>query len=134
MSEYESMKLIKNIFVLFYTLRGGMSYRYDKFHSAVKYLEKAIKYNSTLENEMLFQYYGHSLFRLNDVEKAFQYLKKSYEIYENKNWLVSNEEEYRLAKETLKVLDYIITNYDKKLEGFHVKKHGKFMLDFNLLM
>lgn len=116
------MKFILKALVFFYTLKGGMSYRYDKFHIAIKYLEKAIKYNSDNNHVLLFQYYGHSLFRINEIDNSFIYLKRSYEIYEDQKWFVSNDEEHRLASETLKVLQYLITNYGKTINGFQGDK------------
>ena len=58
------MNVIKKILTFFYTLRGVICYRGDNNRLANKYLEKAINLNSNKENVMLFQYYGHSLFRL----------------------------------------------------------------------
>ena len=116
------MNIIRRILTFFYTLRGGMYYRIDNYGLAKKCLEKAIQMNSIQENIMLFQYYGHTLFRLKEYGKCFPLLKRSYEKYENDRWTVSNQEEYRLALETLSVLEYLSDHLEMKIDNFSSTK------------
>ena len=117
------MNVFKRIKAFFYTLMGGMNYRTDNYELARKYLEKAIILNADDENIMLFQYYGHTLFRLEKFEESFPFLKRSYEKYNYNGWSVSNQEEYRLASETLKVLNYLSEHSHMKIDNFSLDKN-----------
>ena len=109
--------IISNTKFMYFYLKGVVQFRAKNYSSAELFFEKAIQYDQSRDNELYCQYYGQTLLALNKIDEAFVYLSKSYKIYEKKGWSVSDDEEYRLAKNTLDALKYIDDNYDLKIDN-----------------
>lgn len=108
---------------MYWYLRGALKFRAKEYTSAQSCFEKAIQYNKTKENELLYQYYGQTLLALNHANESFIYLSKAYEICQKKGWKAQDDEEYRLLKGTLDALKYLAEHFDLRIHGFeHDKK------------
>lgn len=115
-------KIVLNIKFMYFYLKGVMQFRAKNYDSANLFFEKAIHFNQSLKNELLYQYYGQTLMALNHIDKAFDYLSKSYNTYEEKEWKVSDDEEYQLVKNTLDALKYLNQTYNLKIEKADYEK------------
>lgn len=112
------MKIIRYLFLMPYYLKGVIRFRSKNYASACEYFVKAIKINCNIDNELLYQYYGQTLLCLNMVDESFIYLSKAYNIYKNKGWDVSDDEEKKLFENTIGALKYIYENHNLKIDGF----------------
>lgn len=109
--------IISNTKFMYFYLKGVVQFRAKNYSSAELFFEKAIHYDQGRDNELHCQYYGQTLLASNKIDEAYVYLSKSYKIYEKKGWSVSDDEEYRLAKNTLDALKYIDDNYALKIDN-----------------
>ncbi len=112
------MKIISYIMFMYFYLKGVLKFRTKDYIFAQLFFEKALKYDQSQANELFCQYYGQTLLSLNNIDESFVYLSKSYDIYNKKGWKIVNDEEYRLAKDTLDALKYLDDNFKLKIDNF----------------
>ncbi len=110
-------KIIFYLKFIYYYLKGVIQFRAKDFSSAQFLFEKANKYYQGYKNKLFCQYYGQTLMALGQTEEAYTYLSKSYELYDEKGWIVSDDEEYRLAQNTLDALKHLEVNHGLKIEN-----------------
>ncbi len=85
-------------------LKGGMLYKDRNYKAAIRRLDKCFKHPN-FQNEMLFAYYGLSLFHLGNTEESKEYLQKAHDLYDEKKWKVENEHDFSLANEVVNALE-----------------------------
>lgn len=112
------MKFLRYILLAPSYLSGALKYKSKDYLGAKKCFEKALRINRDKDNALLFQYYGHTLFCLNEVESAFEYFSRACETYNRKGWGPFEETEYGLATATLEALGYIKENHSMSIDGF----------------
>ena len=83
-------------------LKGGLLYKENKYEAAIVRLDKCLK-NPRFHNELLYSYYGLSLFHLGQIDKAKEY-------FEALNWQLENENDFNLANEVVNALEDISKN------------------------
>ncbi|MFZ5392093.1 MAG: tetratricopeptide repeat protein [Patescibacteria group bacterium] len=119
-------KILSYVKYVYFYLKGVTQFRSKNYNSAKALFEKAIQhYEQYQANELFYQYYGQTLLALGNIEESFYYLSQSYSIYERSGWKVSNNEEYRLTKDTLNALNYIDYNYNLKIDNVEYDKQIK---------
>lgn len=108
------MRIFSYFIFMYYYLKGVVNFKKKNYDIAERFFESAKDYNQYPDNELYFQYYGQTLLCLNKHEESFKYLKKAYEVYNNRGWKVSDNDEYSLVRDTLRALKYIDENYNIK--------------------
>ena len=96
-------------------LRGVSLFQGRKYEAALKAFEKCLNHPS-LNNELLFSYYGQSLCAVGRFEEAIQYLLKASQLFEYEGWLFEDEQNYNLANNTLAALKHIDENTDIEID------------------
>ena len=110
-------KTISYLKFMYFYLKGVIRFRTKDYNTALLFFEKASKNFQEETNELFYQYYGQTLLALEQIDESFYYLSKSYEIYNKKGWKVSDDEEYRLAMNTLDALKYLDDTHNIKIDN-----------------
>jgi len=110
---------------MFYYLKGVDRFKRKNYISAKHFFEKASKYNKFPDYDLFYQYYGQTLFYLNQIDESFNHLSKAYKICDKRGWDYENDREYNLTKDTLELLQYIKEVHNLEIEGFIKEKRLK---------
>lgn len=86
-----------------------------QYYPAIKYFEKCLNHPS-LNNELLFSYYGQSLCAVGRLEEACPYLIKAGQLYESYGWAFKDDQTYNVAKNTIAALKHIYENTDIEID------------------
>jgi tetratricopeptide (TPR) repeat protein len=96
-------------------LKGTQQFNEQNFENALSNFEKCLKHKD-FQNELVFSYYGQSLCAIDQLEEAYPFLIRAYEIYENQGWEIKNEVSHDVAVRTLSALIHIKENTSLEID------------------
>ena len=96
-------------------LRGVNLFHGRQYDAAINAFEKCLNHPS-LNNELLFSYYGQSLCAVGRLKEASPYLVKACQLYESEGWLFKDDQTFNLANNTIAALKRIDQSIDIKID------------------